>query len=436
MDQNKFLTQRTMNYWLLGLSYATLYFSRYNLSSTHKELANFLHWSYSNYGVIIGFALLVYGLTVFFAGPICDKIGGKKALLIGMFGSIICNVVFGATFFLVKDGYTNPSLYYGLNLSDLLRIMIFIWSTNYFFQSFGALSVVKVNSAWYTKEERGKFAGKFGMLIQVGRILVLVACPWILYVLPWPFVFFIPAASTLIMMFLVWHLIEDKPESLGISYGSETKHLSIKDSIKTIIESPYIYLIVGSLFVAFFNGMIRNGLEHYIARFFTDQFNVGARQLNTFFPYIIYSILTPGLMMLASGISGFSSDKYFGSRRFPIIVGSFLLVIIGLFCLMLDMKNAYFSCAFLVFTMFALQAVNNILMGTLTVDLAGKNVSGTVTGLFDGIQYFGGSFSCFVIGIILRQTKEWHNWPAFLLIAALLGLAASVKLAKKEKNGN
>lgn len=115
-------------------------------------------------------------------------------------------------------------------------------------------------------------------------------------------------------------------------------------------------------------------------------------------------------------------------------MGSFFLVIIGLVCLMFDMKNPYFSTAFLIFTMFSLQAVNNILMGTLTADLAGKELSGTVAGTFDGVQYMGGSVAGFGIGYVLNRTNDWHYWPAVLLIPAILAFLLSAVLTRKEKN--
>ena len=436
MEPNKkFLTQRALNFWLLGLSYSVLYFCRFNLSSAHAVLSKFFTgWDYTTYGTIIGTALFIYGLTGFFSGPICDRFGGKKAILIGMFGSFICNLLFGATYLLVNNGYSTPTLAYGLAFSDLLSIMTLIWSTNYFFQSFGSLSVVKINSAWYTKQERGLFAGKFGTLIQLGRILVLIACPWLIYKLPWPFAFFVPAFFLLIMMFAVWQLVENKPEDIGLTYGEETKKLSFIEGYKSILKSSLLPIIIGAICVALFNGMIRNGIEHYLSRFFVDQFGLKKTELALFFPYVLYGLLTPGFMMLSSIISGPSSDRFFQSRRFPIIMGSFFLVIIGLVCLMFDMKNPYFSTAFLIFTMFSLQAVNNILMGTLTADLAGKELSGTVAGTFDGVQYMGGSVAGFGIGYVLNRTNDWHYWPAVLLIPAILAFLLSAVLTRKEKN--
>ena len=42
------------------------------------------------------------------------------------------------------------------------------FAMNMYFQSFGAVSIVKVNAAWFHLRERGTFGGIFGILISLG----------------------------------------------------------------------------------------------------------------------------------------------------------------------------------------------------------------------------------------------------------------------------
>ncbi len=54
--------------------------------------------------------------------------------------------------------------------------MAVLWGANNYFQSFGALSIVKINAAWFRVSERGSFAGIFGIMIQSGPpVRVLLA---------------------------------------------------------------------------------------------------------------------------------------------------------------------------------------------------------------------------------------------------------------------
>jgi len=68
-----FLQQRFINFYVLGISYAVFYFSRYNLSTAHPKLKELLELPYTGYNAIIGTALLIYGLTVFISGKKNEK---------------------------------------------------------------------------------------------------------------------------------------------------------------------------------------------------------------------------------------------------------------------------------------------------------------------------------------------------------------------------
>ena len=72
----------------------------------------------------------------------------------------------------------------GIAPGSLLVTMAVIWGINGYFQSFGALSIVKVNAQWFHVRERGTFAGVFGVLIRLGLILAFSGVPFILTVLP------------------------------------------------------------------------------------------------------------------------------------------------------------------------------------------------------------------------------------------------------------
>ena len=60
-----------------------------------------------------------------------------------------------------------------------------LWSLNMYFQSLGALSVVKVNSIWFHVEERGVFGGIFSVMVSSGYFLTVSAGALILSHLPW-----------------------------------------------------------------------------------------------------------------------------------------------------------------------------------------------------------------------------------------------------------
>ena len=277
MDFKKF---RSLQLLLLGLTYSCFYFSRLNLGIIHNQLALTYNWNYSAYGKIIAVAQLVYAIGVLFNGPIVDKIGSKVSIMIGMVGAFTSNILMGITYYIAGSSFSFGAEKYTYSGSLLLSALTIVWSTNYFFQTLGALSIVSNNSKWWQVKERGRASGLFGALIQIGRILVATLCPLILLFLPWPWAFFIPAMLLAVAFLFVWRFIKESPEEMGIQYFNEpAKHLPIKEILKKVFTSK---VILFSSVLAFSLGAIRNGIEHWYSRFFASQYHLPNNGLGKF----------------------------------------------------------------------------------------------------------------------------------------------------------
>jgi OPA family glycerol-3-phosphate transporter-like MFS transporter len=70
--------------------------------------------------------------------------------------------------------------------------------------------------------------------------------------------------------------------------------------------------------------------------------------------------------------------------------------------------------------------VHSMLSGTASMDFGGKRAAATAAGLFDGMQYIGGSFTGFGLGMLLDRFG-WGVWApsmiGFAAIGALIMLA-------------
>src|SRR5438045_3205477 len=112
-----------------------------------------------------------------------------------------------------------------MQTSTVLAFFSVSWALNHYFQSFGALSIVKINAAWFRVSERGSFAGIFGIMIQSGRTLAFSVGPLIAGALPWRWVFWVPAASLAILFVLNYFAVENSPADAGLGEldtGDET----------------------------------------------------------------------------------------------------------------------------------------------------------------------------------------------------------------------
>ncbi|HZZ42727.1 MAG TPA: MFS transporter [Tepidisphaeraceae bacterium] len=148
-----FRPRRGLNWGYLGLLYTSFYLCRFNLTVANKTIANQYGFSYSQMSTIIFTSTLVYAFGQIFNGLLTDRIGGKKAMLIGAAGTVVMNIAFGAA-----------------SVWGILGLFIAIRGIDGYFQSFGAPGMTKIKTAWFAKTERGGFAGIFGFMINLGRL--------------------------------------------------------------------------------------------------------------------------------------------------------------------------------------------------------------------------------------------------------------------------
>jgi sugar phosphate permease len=148
-----FRPRRGLNWGYLGLLYTSFYMCRYNFSIANKSISDQYHFNYSQMSAILTAWTLCYAIGQVINGLITDRIGGKKAMLIGAAGTIVMNVLFGAA-----------------SVWGLLGLFIAIRGIDGYLQSFGAPGMTKIKTAWFVKTERGGFAGIFGFMINLGRL--------------------------------------------------------------------------------------------------------------------------------------------------------------------------------------------------------------------------------------------------------------------------
>src|SRR5512133_1501963 len=90
--------RRLMNWFPLGLTYATYYMGRYNLNVSSTTFKSEFQLSNADYGMIATAGFWTYALAVALNGPLADRIGGKKSILIGAAGASALNLLIGLLF--------------------------------------------------------------------------------------------------------------------------------------------------------------------------------------------------------------------------------------------------------------------------------------------------------------------------------------------------
>src|SRR5262249_6890839 len=144
------------NWFFLGLTYASYYLCRYNLGIVSDELKTDLKLDNERYGEIQSARDWAYAFGQFVNGLFTDRLGGKVGMNIGALGTVMLNVMFGVVCM--------------SQITWMVGALIIIRLIDGYIQAFGAPGMVKINTAWFRRKERGGFAGIFGGMIQLGAI--------------------------------------------------------------------------------------------------------------------------------------------------------------------------------------------------------------------------------------------------------------------------
>ncbi|MBI5743692.1 MAG: MFS transporter [Elusimicrobia bacterium] len=407
--------RRFLNWFPLGLTYATFYMGRYNLNVASKSMMDMFHLSKAEFGIIATAGFWTYALSVMFNGPLADRIGGKKAILFGALGASLLNLVIGLLFL---NGWS----------TKLIVGMSLLYAVNQYFQSFGALSVVKVNAPWFHVKERGVFGGIFGIMISGGYFLAMTVGGWIMSTLPWYMVFLIPSGAILTMFLVDLFLVKDTPKEAGFenfNTGDATSHetgqppLKLGELMTRVFTNPVIVTLAVSEFCT---GFVRQGLLLWFVPFLSEVHKIAHGST-------LFTIATSGITVggiLGGIICGFLSDKVFQSRRAPVAFIFYLAQAASLFVLGQTASPAL--AAFMIgFSCMWIFGVHGMLTGTASMDFGGTRAASTVAGLLDGVQYLASGLTGFLMGHFLDKWG-WGSWTYMIIPFSLIGALLMTRL--------
>jgi MFS transporter, OPA family, glycerol-3-phosphate transporter len=438
-----FMNRRFINWFPLGMTYAFLYMARYNLTVSKTALGDLM--SNQDFGWIFGIGTVVYGVSFLVNGPLVDKIGGKRGIIISAVGASLANIVMGVLTYLVVTGQLKMRLVVAFSV---------IYALNMYFQSYGAVSIIKVKAYWFHVRERGVFGAIFGTLISFGVFFAFdwgqaivdmaKASPqgelgWLHRLIQKVFalegkpldanwaVFFIPAAILIFWALLDWWLIKDTPEDADFprfdphdaSSGQMHIELSTVDLLKKVFASPLMLMIA---VIGLTSGVMRNGIMTWYFIFAKEVKQTGAE----------FFLNHWGLLLCFFGVvggfaGGIISDKMFQSRRGPptAILYGFMLIMALLMAVYLYSSPFIVGLASLLITT-AVIGVHSLISGTAAADFGGRKATATCSGIVDGFVYLGTGVQSVSLGYLTGHS--WFWWPCFLMPFALLGGVLALKI--------
>ena len=422
-----FRRRRGLNWAFIGLLYTSFYMCRYNLPLAGGAIRNEFGFSRAQLGTIITTQLLAYACGQIINGLLTDRLGGKRAMLIGATGTVVMNILFGVASFW-----------------GLLSLFIVIRGIDGYLQAFGSPGMVKINAAWFRHTERGSFAGIFGFMINLGRFginnlgaallagfifLGLIRIP----PLHWRWLFWVPAGIALVIGTCMALIVKDTPEEAHFPPVNPHEEIGgrvqvkVSDVFKIIATNPVVWIIACAYACT---GAVRQGIDQWFPLFMREVHHVDYQSAQ--FQLLAFAI--PLVASAGSLISGFISDKIFHGRRAPVAaVLYFLETLVILSAAQFHSVNA--AIFFLVFISLTANSTHSILGTAAAMDIGGAKMAGFTAGVIDSFQYFGGSLAGYFLGALLD--RSWGNYFYFMapfgiiggvLMLSILGRVTSAKL--------
>ncbi len=431
-----FRARRLLNWLPLGLTYSFLYFARYNI----KQFQG-IGLTEAEYGAVFGVGSAVYGLAFLLNGPLTDRWGGRVTILIAAAGAGVMNLLMG---YMAATGNT-----FGMSVPTAFTLA---FAGNMYFQSFGAVSIVKVNAAWFHTRERGTFGGIFGILISLGLYFAYDVGARIKQAFAPQWIFLIPSIILGVFFILSWVFVRNEPVDAGhpnFDLGDATNNdekPSVKEVFIRLLTHPVILTIA---FIEMCSGFLRQAILQWGV-----DFGKGIGLGNSFV------FQNWGMVSCVAGITGgvFAgaiSDHLFQSRRSPVSGVLYGIMLAGAI-LIIPLFAAPQAIGWIVaFMSMAIIGVHGMLTATASADFAGKKNTGMAVGIIDGFVYLGSTAQSFLYGAYLPASKirdasgclvsnpaagkidNWTIWPLAMIPIALIGFLLTLRIwnAKPRQGG-
>jgi OPA family glycerol-3-phosphate transporter-like MFS transporter len=432
-----FRARRGLNWGILGLTYASYYVCRYNFRFATPGMIEEYGFSISQITDMLSAWSIAYGTGQLVNGLLTDRIGGKKAMFIGAIGTIVVNLIVGFGSF-----------------AGTFSTFALIWLINGWLQSFGAPGMVKINAAWFNRDERGTFAGIYGFMIQLGQFAINNLAPFILAGFSvglftvakgeWRWLFRLPPLFTAIMAVLLVLLPKESPEAAGypgvVSDGDgktdNGTRASLKESFVTIFTHPLVWFYALAYGCT---GAVRNSSDQLAILYFQEQLKLNLEKKPT---AVLYTMnLMPIAAVIGSFTAGWVSDRFFKGHRSPVAMTLYFFESFVIICAAIVIHagivgptpaGIFLGCLFLVMVSLTANSTHAIVGAAAPMDIGGRKMAGFAAGVIDSFQYYGAAIALPITGRLIHH-YGWGAWYPTMASCGLIGGFAMVLVMRKQR---
>ncbi|MDA0232014.1 MAG: MFS transporter [Chloroflexi bacterium] len=386
--------------------YVLVYMSRFNHWPSGPLIADDLGFSHLELGLMNALLLWGFGAGDLVHGRLAEAYGMRLWLLLGSLGTAALNVV--------------------TSFADSFWTFVLPWTLNGFVNAMLWSPGISMITQWWQRSQRGRAMGLIGVAAGGAMLLMWVVSGWTASEFGWRAAFRYPPLAVAVGGVALFLMTRDRPADAGLSdyeeADSRTAAIERRSASSLNGLAPYRRLMSDWRFVAAshvkgMENVVRYGLTTWTPLYYFEQAGL------TLESTIAVTIALPAGYLTAPLASGYISDRLLGGRRSPMVTVSALISAAALIAIAFVPATSLALGAGLLFT--GAFAMSLSMSGALAVDLAGRHMAGTASGVLDAHGYLYAGAQALVFSVVLNVAGS--PWPiVFLSMAGVRLLSAAI----------
>ena len=386
--------------------YLFIYLGRFNFWPVAPLIKEDLALSHMEIGLINALLLWGFGLGDVVHGRLAEAYGLRLWVLMGAVLTTVFNWVtsFGTSAWSIAipwgiTGFVNAAC----------------WAP--------AISMI---SQWWPRQDRGMAMGILGTFTGGAMLLMWWVSGAVGAQFGWQAAFRYPPLIIAALGIAFYLLTRDRPADVGLPEYIEEDQVSATPEAMSAERlkgfGPYKELLSNPRFqlashVKGLENVVRYGLTTWVPIYYFTQGGLSIEST------ILVTFLLPLGYLLAPPLAGIISDRLLHSQRRPMVMASCFISAFALVAIALaPPTNLLLGAALLLIGGISMGLS---LIGSIAVDIAGRRMSGTSSGLMDAHGYAYAGLQAVVFSVVLDMTGS--PWPVvFLCMAATRVLSAAM----------
>jgi OPA family sugar phosphate sensor protein UhpC-like MFS transporter len=378
------------------LSYVGYYFCRAPFSKAKAAIGDAADWDAATLGNIWAAYLVSYAAGQFLASWMGPRLGPRRNVLLGMAVSILVTLAMGVT----------------LSWPVMTGLVVI----NGLAQATGWSGNVGTMAGWFHKHERGQIMGLWSTNFTVGALASGWVMAVVLRIASWPWCFFTGAAVLALIWIQFFVLQRNRPEDIGLAPiddpVGELAEATAPGPARLSREAWTNLLLVAGFY--FFAKFIRYGLGSWTAYFLKNNYQLSDGSAAAYSTAFDLAGI-PGV-----AITGWLSDRYFGSRRGGISL-AMMIGAVAVTALLMVFGGTSAMVFVLLFSAvgFTLYGPDALLTGAGAIDIGSRRLATFATAMISGF----GSLGAVVQELVISRMYDPRQDGLVPVFATLFGSA-------------